>query len=755
MFNAAEITDMPRGGHMALNLTTGLSKRVISEQSTETESDDLEKDLAQEQKYRKTKQKFHGWTLMWLAYQSLGVVYGDIGTSPLYVYSSTFTSTPSQVDIIGALSIIIWSLTLIVSVKYVCIVLHADDDGEGGTFALYSLLARFSNIGREDPLQKKTIKLERYATDDLRQPNRGFRSMIENSAAAKVIFKIAGVLGVSLIMADGVLTPAQSVLGAIQGLKVIKSDLSSSVIIGVTCAILILLFLVQPFGIGKITILFSPVIIVWLLFNLVIGIYNLVLYDHSVLKAFSPYFAGHYLVINGTEGWRSLGGLLLAFTGVEAMFADLGAFGARAIQISWLAFAYPCLLFAYIGQAAYISADKTGQAWTNPFFNSVPSPAFYPALVISVLAAVVASQAIITGSFQLLIQIMNLSYFPRLKVKHTSKKFHGQVYISIPNWLLMIGTVVVTAAYNNTTRLGNAYGVCVIFVTFLTTCMVSVVAIVVWKINAILVVFFFLVFGSLDGVYVSAVIIKVPSGAWLTLAIAFVLSTICYVWHACKEYQWKLENFRTVEPNRVLRLGTDGKLYLRKDGGQGDQLVAPIGGVGVFYDRDVSLFPPLVSEFITKFRARHNVIVLLSIRPMGIPTLPEEARFSVLRTWMPNCYRLIVRCGYAEDIAQEEWDGLIFEHISGFLRMGEGSVRRSSEEAELMESTTEYVRNAFNDQITYIKPKKRYLVDTSYNFAIRCLLRTFAWVDVTTSGTEDLLRVPPERVIELGYRDVI
>lgn len=175
---------------------------------------------------------------------------------------------------------------------------------------------------------------------------------------------------------DGILTPAQSVLGAIQGIEVAQPDISTSTIVGTTCAILIILFAIQPFGTSKIATTFAPIVMIWLLFNMCTGIYNLAQYDHSVLKAFSPYFAGQYFMRNKEEGWKSLGGLLLAFTGVEALFADLGAFSKRAVQISWLGFTYPCLLLAYIGQAAYISQDATQTAYTNPFFNSVPPGTF-------------------------------------------------------------------------------------------------------------------------------------------------------------------------------------------------------------------------------------------------------------------------------------------------------------------------------------------------------------------------------------------
>jgi len=265
--------------------------------------------------------------------------------------------------------------------------------GEGGTFALYSLLAKYSNIVRRDPNVVGSVKLERHLTNELKPMNKGVRSFIENSMAARVALKIFGVLGVSMVMvslletpitailtplfqADGVLTPAQSVLGAIQGIEVAHPNISSATIVGVSCAILVLLFAVQPFGTTKIASSFAPIVMIWLLFNACAGIYNLAKFDHSVLKAFSPHFAGAYLVRNGEQGWRSLGGLLLAFTGVEALFADLGAFSKRAIQISWLCLAFPCLLLAYIGQAAFISQDATGTAYTNPFFHTVPPGSF-------------------------------------------------------------------------------------------------------------------------------------------------------------------------------------------------------------------------------------------------------------------------------------------------------------------------------------------------------------------------------------------
>jgi KUP system potassium uptake protein len=268
-------------------------------------------------------------------------------SSPLYVYSSTFTSQPSWDDLVGTLSIIIWSLTLIVTIKYTLIVLSADDDGQGGTFALYSLLSRYINIAKREPSEERMLRMERYHTGELKSVPKGIRSFLEHSGVAKFTLKLIGVLGVSMIMADGVLTPAQSVLGAIQGITVANPNLTTSTIVGVTCAILVLLFAVQPLGTARLGTTFAPIVTIWLLFNLAAGIYNLAVYDYTVLKAFSPYFAFTYLIRNGGDGWRALGGLLLAFTGVEALFADLGAFSKRAIQLSWLCLAFPCVCLPF------------------------------------------------------------------------------------------------------------------------------------------------------------------------------------------------------------------------------------------------------------------------------------------------------------------------------------------------------------------------------------------------------------------------
>ncbi|KAB5570738.1 potassium transporter-domain-containing protein [Coniochaeta sp. 2T2.1] len=463
-------------------------------------------------------------------------------------------------------------------------------------------------------------------------------------------------------MADGVLTPAQSVLGAVQGIRVVHPELKTSAIIGISVGILVFLFLLQPFGTARLGTTFAPIVTVWLLFNFSSGIYNLVKFDHTVLKAFSPAFAFSYFTRNGHEGWKSLGGILLAFTGVEALFADLGAFSKRAVQVSWLCMAYPCLLIAYIGQAAFISADATETAFTNPFFFSVPPGTLIFSLVIAILAAIVASQAMITSTFQLLVQVMRLSYFPHIKVVHTSRQFHDQVYIPIANWLLMIGTVIVTAVYNNTTSLGNAYGVCVIFVAFITTWMVALVAILIWRLPIWIVFPVFLIFAAIDGAYTTSVLIKVPEGAWFTLLLAAILSSIHILWRYGKEAQWVAESLDRLPASALLtvshNVGTpDSKTVAssssstspspsaspsRSPPTQATIHLSPIfnslplttvPGLGIFFDKtgDPAILPPSFVHFVRKFAARPSVLIFFHMRPLPVPSVPLGERFVVTR----------------------------------------------------------------------------------------------------------------------------
>ncbi|KAI3322001.1 potassium transporter [Xylariaceae sp. AK1471] len=610
------------------------------------------------------KQVFKGTTLFWLAYQSTGAIYGDIGTSPLYVYSSTFSAAPSYESLLEVLSVVIWSLTIMVTFKYVLIVLRADNQGEGGTFSCYSLLTRYANLTDRDPREAALVKMERHETQDLRQSNLTVRRRMEGSRFLRGLLKAIGVLAVSMVIADGILTPAQSVLGAIQGLAVVSPNISTSTIVGTSSGILILLFGIQPLGLSRLASAFAPIVIIWLAFNASFGVYNLVKYDHSVLKAFSPYYAIQFFAHGKTQAWKMLGGILLSFTGVEALFADLGAFSMRAIQISWLGYCYPALLLAYIGQAAFISVHP--EAYSNPFFNSVPHGFLYPSLVIAVLAAIVASQAMITACFQLVSQLMKLSYCPQMKIVHTSTEFHGQIYVPFLNWILLVGTVLVTAIYSNTTRLGNAYGVCVIFVTFFDTCFVTLVALIVWRIPPYYVFLPWLFFATHDGLYLTSALNKVPDGAWFTLTLAAILTGIFLLWRFGKESQWRAEAEDRFRPNQLIKKEIDNTLSLTERWGGGT--VTPIRGFGIYFDKTGVLTPMVFTQFVTKFGAIPPIMIFFHLHPVETPTIPSNERYVISRLGaIPGCYRLIVRHGFMDEVITPDLAALIYEQIRKFV----------------------------------------------------------------------------------------
>ncbi|RYN20912.1 Potassium transporter 5 [Alternaria arborescens] len=736
------------------------------------DAEDEDAGLRDERDFKRS-QVFSLTQILVLAYQSTGVIYGDIGTSPLYVYSSTFTEAPTRINLLGALSLILWSVTLMVTVKYVLIILHADNDGEGGTFSTYSLLSKYANIANRDPREATLIRMQRHNTNDLGRSTRNIRSTIEKSKFFRGLLQVIGVLAVSMVMADGVLTPAQSVLGAVQGLNVVKPDIEKSTIIGVTCAILVLLFVVQPLGISKLTFVFSPIVILWLALNAGFGIYNLAKHDHTILKAFNPFYAFDYLIRNKYEGWRSLGGILLAFTGVEALFADIGAFSRRAVQISWLGYAYPCLLLAYSGQAAYISVHP--EAYSNPFYNCAPPGWLIFSLIVAIAAAIVASQAMITATFQLLTQIMKLSYFPQIKVVHTSTTYHGQLYIPSINWLLMIGTVLVAAIYNNTTSLGNAYGVCVMFVTFFDTCMVTLVAILVWRIKPYFVLLPWLTIAALDGAYLSSALTKVPDGAWFTILLACLLGSIFILWRFGKEQQWGAEASDRFPTTHFVKTLQDGRLELTEM--FGSKSVGTMEGFGIFFDKAGETTPIVFSQFIRKLVTIPEVIVFFHLRPLEVPFVAPDNRYSVSRLAIPNCYRLVVRHGYMDEVITPDLASLIHEKVRNHIvaraleREGEIPTKATSVQTEkngtvetvagsgistpTRSSTTsarlEALERAYNHEVLYIIGKEAMKVKVGTNIIRRFFLKAFLFIRENSRAKIASLSVPMDKVIEVGF----
>ncbi|KAL1173295.1 hypothetical protein V6Z11_A05G402500 [Gossypium hirsutum] len=594
--------------------------------------------------------KKESWkTVLSLAYQSLGVVYGDLSTSPLYVYKSAFAEdiqhSDTNEEIFGVLSFVFWTLTLMPLLKYVFIVLKADDNGEGGTFALYSLLCRHARVCSLPNCQLADEELSEYKKDGMASNNnRSFwgsslKSTLEKHKILQRLLLVLALIGTCMVIGDGVLTPAISVFSAVSGLELSMSkEQHRYVEVPAACAILIFLFALQHYGTHRVGFLFAPVVITWLLCISAIGVYNIFYWNPKVYQALSPFYMYKFLKKTQKGGWMSLGGILLCITGSEAMFADLGHFSQLSIKIAFTFVVYPSLILAYMGQAAYLSKHHILETdYRIGFYVSVPEKIRWPVLVIAIFAAVVGSQAIITGTFSIIKQCSALGCFPRVKVIHTSSKMHGQIYIPEINWTLMLLCLAVTVGFRDTKRMGNASGLAVITVMLVTTCLMSLVIVLCWHKSVFLAILFIFFFGSIEALYFSASLIKFLEGAWVPIALALIFSAIMYVWHygTLKKYEFDVQN--KVSINWLLALGpTLGIVRVR--------------GIGLIHTELVSGIPAIFSHFVTNLPAFHQVVVFLCIKSVPVPHVSPKERFLVGRVGPKEyrLYRCIARYGYRD-----------------------------------------------------------------------------------------------------------
>ncbi|CAL5019385.1 unnamed protein product [Urochloa decumbens] len=602
-----------------------------------------------------------------LAYQSLGVVYGDVATSPLYVYKSAFAGDDIQhsagnEEIYGVLSFVFWTLTLITLLKYVLIVLRADDGGEGGTFALYSLICRHVRAGllpgggTRDELMEEDKAMGRHGE----RPVSRVRAVLEKYRVLQRLLLLFALLGTCMVIGDGVLTPAVSVFSAVSGLELsMEKEQHKYIELPVACAILVCLFALQHYGTHKVGFLFAPIVCIWLLCISAIGLYNIIHWDHRVYRALSPYYMYQFLKKTQTGGWMSLGGILLCVTGSEAMYADLGHFSQSSIQIAFISVVYPALVLAYMGQAAFISQHHNFESsYHIGFYVSVPESLRWPVLVIAILAAVVGSQAIITGTFSIIKQCSSLSCFPGVKIVHTSSTVHGQIYIPEINWMLMVLCLAVTIGFRDTKHLANAQGLAVITVMLVTTCLMSLVIVLCWNKSIFLALVFLLFFGTIEVLYFSASLVKFHEGAWVPITLSFIFMVVMCVWHygTIKKYEFDVQN--KVSVNWLLNLGPSlGIVRVR--------------GIGLIHTELMSGIPAIFSHFVTNLPAFHQVLVFLCVKSVPVPHVQPEERFLVGRIGPKEyrLYRVIVRYGY-RDVQKDdlEFEKELVSNIAEFIR---------------------------------------------------------------------------------------
>ncbi|KAL3359355.1 hypothetical protein AABB24_016095 [Solanum stoloniferum] len=688
--------------------------------------------------------------LLKLAFQSIGVVYGDIGTSPLYVFSSIFLEgVKHEDDILGALSLILYTITLIPVIKYVFIVLQANDNGDGGTFALYSLICRYSKVGlipstMAEDSDVSTFKLDMPDTRTRRASH--LKSMLENSQFAKFFLLIATMLGTSMVIGDGVLTPCISVLSAIGGVKAAAPEaMTEGRIVWLAVAILIVLFMFQRFGTEKVGYTFAPILCLWFVLIAGIGVYNFVIYDIAIFRALNPMYIVSYFQRNGKDAWISLGGVVMCITGAEALFADVGHFSVRSIQISMCFVTYPALILAYLGQGAYLMKNADDVA--NTFYASIPKTIYWPMFVIAVLAAIIASQALISGTFAIIQQSLALGCFPRVKIVHTSKKHHGQIYIPEINNLLMIACVLTTIGFKTTEKLGNAYGIAVVFVMFLTSCFLVLVMILIWKTNILLIIAYVLIIGSVELVYLSSVLYKFEQGGYLPLALAMFLMFVMYVWNYVyrKKYHYELEH--KISPEKVKET-MDATSSHR------------LPGLAIFYSELVHGIPPIFKHYVENVPALHSVLVFASVKSLPISKVPLEERFLFRRVKPYDLYvfRCVVRYGYNDMRNEEEpIEKLLVERLKNFIKEDymfsiEANGGNQGETASLIEKDVEVLERASNMGVVHLVGEqdvvackgsgvaKRMVINYAYNFLKRNL----------RESSNKVFDIPTKRMLKVG-----
>jgi KUP system potassium uptake protein len=533
-----------------------------------------------------------------LSLAALGVVYGDIGTSPLYAMRESLDGLPVNLaDILGILSLIFWSLILIISIKYLIILFRADNDGEGGILALLALIKR--------------------ATGDRPQ-----------------LFFLIGIFGAGLMLGDGMLTPAISVISAIEGFNVILPSCSGW-IIPLTCIILIALFSVQSFGTEKIGFIFGPVIFLWFLTLAILGALQ-IFHNSVVLKAVNPFYGFHFLYQNGWRGYTLLGGIFLVVTGGEALYADMGHFGKMPIRLSWFALVLPSLLLNYFGQGANLLAHP--DAIISPFYLLAPDWFALPLIVLATLATIIASQAVISATFSLTKQAVLLGLYPHLPIVQTSGTKIGQIYVPQMNLILAIGTLFLILNFKSSAALTHAYGVAVNIVMLLTTVSIMYLALKKWHWNWFFILCLFTFFAVVDLLFLGANIQKLNTGGWMPITFAMVCAVIMYTWQKGRTYIHNTYALKEKQLSKVLKQLDYKSLHRLPN--------ATAIFITDIYDKSGGSF----LRFLKLNRTLPDHILMLSYTVENIPRVKLSERFET-RSLNANICELTLHYGFMDSIS--------------------------------------------------------------------------------------------------------
>jgi len=612
-----------------------------------------------------------------LAMGAVGVVYGDIGTSPLYAMRECFTGahglTPTPENVLGVLSLIVWSLIISVSVKYLAFVLRADNRGEGGILALMALVSqRHKGSGAPHPARAKLL--------------------------------LMGIFGAALLYGDGIITPAISVLSAVEGLSV-ATHFFEPYVIPIALVILLALFLVQRHGTGGIGNVFGPFMCLWFLALAALGVKELV-HNPGVLVAVSPTYAVSFFMQNGLHGFLVLGAVLLVVTGGEALYTDMGHFGRSPIRWAWFTLVLPSLLLNYFGQGVLLLRDPS--AARNPFYLLAPEWAIYPLVVLGTGAAAIASQAVISGAFSNTRQAMQLGYCPRMEVVHTSAEERGQIYLPGLNIVLLVGVVALVLGFRNSSALAGAYGIAVVTAMMMTTCMAYIVARERWGVRRVVALPVAGLFLAIELAFFSATSVKIPDGGWFPLAMAVVLFTLMTTWKRGRE----------ILGGKLRAASMDLKDLMTSFSGEHAPVRVP--GTAVFMTGNPEGSPPALLHNLKHNKVLHEQVVLLTIASEDVPHVSAEERVEV-QPLEQGFVRVIARYGFMENPS-----------IPDILKKG----REKGLQFQLMSTSF------FLGRETLIPSKKPGMA--MWREAL------FSWMSRNARSATAFFRIPPNRVVELG-----
>ncbi len=531
---------------------------------------------------------------------AIGVIYGDIGTSPLYTMKESFVGPhPMDVDplhVFGVLSLIFWSLMLIVTIKYVVVAMRADNNGEGGSLALLALISRHL-AGR-----KWTPALV-----------------------------LLGVMATALFFGDAMITPSLSVLSAVEGLTVVEASLEP-LVVPISVGILIALFLFQSRGTAGVGALFGPIVLVYMATLATMGVSNILAHP-EVLQALSPHWAVEFFFANPKLAFLAMGSVFLAVTGAETLYADMGHFGRRAVGWTWLGLVYPCLMLNYMGQGALMIGDPA--TVRNPFFLMAPDWARLPLVALATMATIIASQAVISGAFSVIQQAVQLGFLPRLRILHTSAKAVGQVYIPAVNWTLLAMVLLLVVTFKASTNLASAYGIAVTGTMLITTVMLAFLVFNVWKWPKLLGGAMIAVFLAVDSVYFASNITKVPDGGWFPLVVAAVSFTVLTTW----------AKGRQILRERLSEVSLPLPVFIKSAAASAHR----IKGSSVFLSASPDSIPSALLHNLKHNQVLHERVLILTVQVEDVPHVEEPDRIQA-DDMGKGFYRVVLHYGFMDEV---------------------------------------------------------------------------------------------------------